>query len=46
VPSQKIALKDKILREQINGKLNNIRDSAEERKMSLQQFLPLSEAEI
>jgi hypothetical protein len=44
---QKISLKDKELRKQINGKFNNIVLLMKiNKKMSLEQFLPLSEAEI
>jgi hypothetical protein len=45
---QKVALKHtKKLRKQINGKFNNIGYGDENKqKISVQQFLPLSEAEI
>jgi hypothetical protein len=45
---QKIALKDKKLRKQINKKFNNVNSADENKqiKISLQKFLPLSEAEI
>jgi hypothetical protein len=34
------------LKEQINGKFNNISSADKNKKISLQQFLPLSEAEV